>query len=224
VAIDLQRPLLAIDLPGHGHSSASPYGLSSFATHADDLAVVLERRLEGPRPLVGMSLGGLTSITLAHRYPHLVSHLVLVDITPGVTAAKARHITAFVNGPATFNDFEELVARTMAFNPTRSESSLRRGILHNALQRPDGTWVWRHQQHGPATLTAPPVGDLWAALSELETPVTLIRGMREGSVVTNDDETMFLERVQRPVVHHVDAGHSVQGDAPRTLAALLREV
>ena len=28
--------------------------------------------------------------------------------------------------------------------PSRSESSLRRGILHNALQRDDGSWVWRY--------------------------------------------------------------------------------
>ena len=34
----------------------------------------------------------------------------------------------------------------MEFNPTRSESSLRRGILHNALQRDDGSWVWRYRR------------------------------------------------------------------------------
>ena len=100
-------------------------------------------------PLVGMSLGGLCSILVAER-TDLVSALVLLDITPGVNADKAKHVTDFVNGPRTFDDFDDLLARTVAHNPTRSVSSLRRGILHNAVQRPDGTWIWRHQQHAPA--------------------------------------------------------------------------
>src|SRR3712207_8030602 len=54
------------------------------------------------------------------------------DVTPGVTGAKAKQVTDFVNGPASFASFDEILARTVAFNPTRSEASLRRGILHNA--------------------------------------------------------------------------------------------
>ena len=57
---------------------------------------------------------------------------------------KSAPITAFVDGPASFANFDELLARTMEHNPTRSESSLRRGILHNAVQREDGSWVWRY--------------------------------------------------------------------------------
>ena len=42
------------------------------------------------------------------------------------------------------DSFDEILERTMLFNPTRSESSLRRGILHNAKERADGKWVWRY--------------------------------------------------------------------------------
>ena len=79
--------------------------------------------------------------------PELVRSLVLVDITPGVDEHKAGAIVAFVNGPESFPSFDELLARTIEFNPTRSESSLRRGILHNAEQREDGSWVWRYARH-----------------------------------------------------------------------------
>jgi len=40
-----------------------------------------------------MSLGGLCSILVAAERPDLVRSLVLIDITPGVNANKARHIT-----------------------------------------------------------------------------------------------------------------------------------
>jgi pimeloyl-ACP methyl ester carboxylesterase len=170
-----------------------------------------------------MSLGGLVSVVLASERPDLVSSLLLVDITPGVNADKTKHITAFVNGPKTFENFEELLQRTMAHNPTRSESSLRRGILHNAMQLDDGSWVWRHQR-GAGTLAPPPPGDLWDRLGSLTIPVTLVRGMAAGSVVDDEDEAEFLRRVPHGAVIQVEgAGHSVQGDQPVILAGIIRD-
>ena len=223
VALALEQPLIALDLPGHGHSDASPFAGSAIVAHAHDVEWALVQLLSGPRPLVGMSLGGLTSILVAHDRPDLVRSLILIDITPGVNADKARHITDFVNGPTSFDNFDELLERTIAHNPTRSVSSLRRGILHNAVQRSDGTWVWRHQRHPKSDLTVPDAGDLWAKLGELTMPVTLLRGMAPGSVVDDADEAEFLRRLPGATVIHVpDAGHSIQGDAPLELAALIR--
>ena len=222
VALALQQPLIALDLPNHGHSDASPFGSSAIAAHATDVATALEQLVTKPTPLVGMSMGGLTSILIAAAHPELVSSLTLIDITPGVNAEKAKHITAFVNGPTAFDDFDDLLARTIEHNPTRKVSALRRGILHNALQRSDGTWVWRHQQHPKSELTAPVIGNLWDTLSELKMPVTLIRGMAAGSVVDDDDEKELKRRVPHvEIVHVAEAGHSVQGDQPLKLAALL---
>lgn len=222
VALALQRPLLALDLPGHGHSDAGPFGPSAVAPMAVDVQRALEQLVDGPRPLVGMSLGGLTALVVAHDRPDLVSSLVLIDITPGVSAKKARYITDFVNGPVSFRDFDELVERTVLHNPTRTVSSLRRGIFHNALQRSDGTWVWRHQQHPKPELVAAPVGDLWDQLGELTMPVTLLRAMAVGSVVDDEDEAELRRRLPEvTVVHVAGAGHSIQGDAPVELARLL---
>ena len=225
VALALQRPLVAIDLPGHGHSDASPFPASAVASHASDVARAIEQLVLSPTPLVGMSLGGLTALLVAHDRPDLVRSLVLVDVTPGVNAEKARHITDFVNGPTSFADFDELLARTVEHNPTRSRSSLRRGIMHNALQRSDGSWVWRHQQHPRSELSTPDAGDLWAKLAELAMPVTLLRAMASGSVVDDEDEAEFLKRLPGATVVHVpDSGHSIQGDQPLELAALLNRI
>ena len=225
VALALQRPLIALDLPGHGHSDPSPYGSSAIGAHARDLVHAVEQLCAEPVALIGMSLGGLCSLLVASERPDLVRCLVLIDITPGVNSDKARHITNFVNGPATFDNFDELLARTVEHNPTRSVSSLRRGILHNAIQRDDGTWVWRHQRHSPATLEAPPVADLWATVATLTMPVTLLRGMSAGSVVDDDDEAELGRRLPSAQVLHVEgAGHSIQGDQPVKLAELLESV
>jgi pimeloyl-ACP methyl ester carboxylesterase len=224
VALALRRPLVAFDLPGHGHSDAGPFGHGAVASHATDVAVALAQVTDRPIPLVGMSMGGLTAIKVTRDRSDLVSALVLVDITPGLNADKARHITDFVNGPPTFPDFDAILARTVEHNPTRSVSSLRRGILHNAVQNEDGTWVWRHQRHPKSELAAPAVGDLWQSLAELTVPVLLVRGMAKGSVVDDADEAELLKRVPTAsVIRVASAGHSVQGDAPLELARAIAE-
>ncbi|HEX6419414.1 MAG TPA: alpha/beta hydrolase [Acidimicrobiales bacterium] len=224
VALALGRPLVAVDLPGHGHSDGGR-GWVSPQANAEDIAVVVRALAPRARAVVGMSLGGMTALALTQRAPDLVRSLVLVDITPGVTAGKASAITAFIDGPASFDSFDDLLARTVAFNPTRSVSSLRRGILHNAVQREDGSWVWRYARHrpeGPATIEHADFGSLWDAVSAYAGPLMLVRGMRPQSVVDDADEAELLRRRPDARVERIEhAGHSVQGDAPVELAHLL---
>ena len=147
VALALGRPLVAIDMPGHGHSDRPADGAANVPRNAQDVAEMIRVLAPAARAVVGMSLGGLTTLALSAHAPDLVDKMVLVDITPGVNHDKAKDIAAFVNGPESFERFDDLLARTIEFNPTRSEASLRRGILHNAEQREDGSWVWRHARH-----------------------------------------------------------------------------
>jgi pimeloyl-ACP methyl ester carboxylesterase len=148
VALALNIPLMAVDLPGHGHSSWREDATYSPQGMAQDIAQVMELHAKNAVAIVGMSLGGLTCLALANARPELVPHLVLVDITPGVTSKKAKAVLDFINGPQSFASFDELFARTKEHNPTRSESSLRRGILHNAKQIEDGSWQWRYDRRG----------------------------------------------------------------------------
>ncbi len=227
VAMALGEPLLAPDLPGHGHSDSPAPGVGTAPdANAADLAAVLDEHAPAPDLVVGMSLGGLTAIALAAGRPDLVRRLVLVDITPGVTGEKAKAIHDFVRGPATFPSFDDLLARTIEFNPTRSESSLRRGILHNATQLDDGSWVWRHRRDdhavmGDDTVERPDITELWDDLAAYPGPVTLVRGTREQSVVADDDVDELRRRRADATVVEVDAGHSVQGDQPVELARII---
>lgn len=226
VAMALQRPIVAIDLPGHGHSDAPAEGALDVRSNAADVATAVRSLAPDARAVVGMSLGGLTTIALADGHPELVRKVVLVDVTPRVDGPGAAAIVAFVNGPESFADFDELLARTIEFNPTRSVSSLRRGILHNALQRDDGSWVWRYRRFtdGESPERSLPSEDLWAALERIRVPLMLVRGMRSGSVVDDDAEAELRRRQPSARVEHVaEAGHSIQGDDPLELARLLQD-
>lgn len=229
VALALGGSLLAIDLPGHGHSAWRSDGVYSPDVMAQDLAVALDIWAPRARLVAGMSLGGLTSLALAHRRGDLVEHLVLVDITPGVDRTKAAAVIAFVDGPQRFDRFEDLLERTIAHHPTRSVSSLRRGILHNAHPQPDGSWAWRYDRGSHTRAMAEDGEDaaqrfaqgLWDALGGLENQVTLVRG-GDSPVVDDADVAEFRRRRPTGEVHVVaGAGHSVQGDRPVELAAIL---
>lgn len=230
VLLALDRPAIAIDLPGHGHSDGPDPGAATVRGLASDISAAIRALSSSVRVVVGMSLGGLTAIALTDIAPELVPALVMVDILPDPDPAAARSITDFLDGPDMFEDFEEILARTIQFNPTRSVSSLRRGILHNAVQLPDGRWQWRHRRHrgsfprqdsaGPAELAA----DLWEALANFRGPLLLVRGMAAGTVVTDAHVTRLREVAPSARVQPVrDAGHSVQGDQPVELARLLDE-
>lgn len=234
VVLAMDVPAVCLDLPGHGHSdSAAAFDPSALPLqqNAADVATVVRALAPAAEMIVGMSLGGLTSLALARDEPDLVNKLVLIDITPGVNQDKTKQITDFVNGPASFPSFEELLERTIQFNPTRTVASLRRGILHNALQRDDGTWVWRYRRDDAPPLPEvdgqaqrPSTAGLWDAVSDLEMPVMFVRGMRPQSVVSDEDEAELVRRQPGVRVEHVaDAGHSVQGDTPVELAAMLAD-
>jgi pimeloyl-ACP methyl ester carboxylesterase len=229
VALALDRPLVAIDLPGHGHSDGPGVAGASHraGTLAADVAVAVAALAPDADAVVGMSLGGLTAIALAALDPELVRRLVLVDITPGVDRAKAKAITDFVRGPATFASFDEILARTIAHNPTRTESSLRRGILHNAEQLDDGSWRWRYRRDDEFFASDDDIdatAGMWDALGGVSVPVLLARGMLPQSVVDDADEAELLRRVPHAqVVHFPNAGHSVQGDMPVELATAIAE-
>ncbi|MGH8976687.1 MAG: alpha/beta fold hydrolase [Acidimicrobiia bacterium] len=227
VALALDRPLVALDLPGHGHSAHRADHAYWPAENARALEIAVRELAPDARVVAGMSLGGLSSIALADRARDLVRELVLVDVTPGVTREKGSAIAQFIDGPEYFESFDEILQRTIAFNPTRSEQSLRRGIMHNAIEDPDGRWRWRYDLprrgsgEGDDGQIIPGLDTLWDAISNSTAPLTLARGSLSPVVDDADVAELLRRRPDARVVVFDGAGHSIQGDQPLELAEFL---
>ena len=105
---------------------------------------------------------------------------------------QGKAILDFVNGPQTFPSFDDIMKRTMEHNPTRTEASLRRGILHNAHQLDDGSWAWRYDRRHRGgegegdVVDAIASNPLWDDLSSLAMPILLLRGSLSPVVDDND--------------------------------------
>ena len=229
VALALDRPLVAIDLPGHGHSGHR----DDHVYWPADNAVAIEKAVRALAPdaalVVGMSLGGLTALALADRAPDLVRQLVLVDVTPGVNREKSSAIAKFIDGPEFFESFDEILERTIAFNPTRSgvvaaardpaqrDRDIRRSLA--LALRP----ARRGSGEGEGGQIMPGLTDLWDAVSRLRMPLTLVRGSLS-PVVDDEDVAELLRRCPTAIVEVVEgSGHSVQGDKPLELARILAD-
>jgi pimeloyl-ACP methyl ester carboxylesterase len=223
VALALKRPLVAVDLPGHGHSDWRKDLHYGPPTNAEDVAVAIRELAPDARMVVGMSLGGLTSFCLAARHPDLVRKLVIVDVTPGTDREKASAIVDFISGPQSFPSFDEILERTIEYYPTRTVSSLRRGVLHNASEQDDGSWVWRYDrghlpegERGPVDFTT-----LWDDVAATKCPLLLLRGSLSPVVGDEDVEELLRRRPDAQVQVVEGAGHSIQGDRPVELARIL---
>ena len=227
VALALGRPLVAVDLPGHGYSDHRPAHDYGPVSMAGDVAVAIEALAPRAEAVVGMSLGGLTAICLAADHGHLVRRLGIVDVTPGTDHKKAEPIIAFVDGPEHFDSFEAILERTVEHNPTRSESSLRRGVLHNAHEMEDGRWTWNYDRlrdwktGGGAE---PAFEGLWERVSRIAAPTALWQG-GAWSVIDDADVAEWTRRLPETVHAVVEgAGHSIQGDRPLELVALIEDL
>jgi pimeloyl-ACP methyl ester carboxylesterase len=221
VALALDRPLVAVDLPGHGHSDWRDDHDYRPEALAADLATALAGLAPSARLVVGMSLGGLAALCLAQAHPELVPRLALVDITPGLDRARAEPILAFLDGPPRFDSFQEILDRTIAFSPGRSPSARHRGVLHNTRQLPDGSWSWRWDPGAASRADAAGSEALWPLVDAISVPVLLLRGSRS-RVASDADAAEFLRRQPLAQVEVVPgAGHSIQGDRPVDLAGRL---
>jgi esterase len=227
VIVGLGEPALAVDLPGHGHSSWRDDADYSPRRNAATLAPVLNHLAPNADLVVGMSLGGLTAVGLAATAPDLVRELVLVDVTPSALrrhaelTADQRGTVALMHREREFASFQSMLELTTAAAPHRDVKSLRRGVFHNSRRLDDGRWTWRYD-----TIRAIPEFDsLWADLAELPAPITLVRGGTSG-FVTDEDAAELARRAThfRGVRIVDDSGHSVQSDQPRVLVDILRGV
>ncbi len=227
VALALGRPLIAIDLPGHGHSARRGDRDYGPWRNAEAVAAVLDQAAPLALAVVGMSLGGVTAIRLAATRPDLVRRLVIVDVTPQVQdpvrqlSRADQGAVALIAGPPTYDSFEVMAEAAISASPRRPRSAVERGVRHNSVQLPDGRWTWRYDLFNqPAGLAD--FSPLWDDVAAITAPVMLVRG-GDSSFVRDADLDHF--RQLQPALRAetvADSGHAVQSDQPLALARLLK--
>ncbi len=218
---------LTVDARGHGDSDWAKdgnYGIDAFVGDV----VVLLRTLDRPAVLVGASLGGITSLTIAGEHPELVAALVLVDVVIRNEPRGVERIRDFMTArPDGFATLDEVADAIAAYNPNRPRPRNLEGLRKNVRQGEDGRWRWHWD---PVFMSIPDEPQrlvrqerLRAAADRLVAPTMIVRGMRSDIVSDEGIEDMRRRVPGARVVEVGAAGHMVAGDDNDVFAGALED-
>ncbi|NNJ11840.1 2-succinyl-6-hydroxy-2,4-cyclohexadiene-1-carboxylate synthase [Chloroflexales bacterium ZM16-3] len=217
-----QRRVVAVDLPGHGRSTAQCLTPSMPQCSADLLALMDELG-HTQFDLLGYSLGGRVALHLAAAAPERVRALILESASPGLAdpaerAARAAADDALADrivaeGLEWFVDYWQGIPlfASQAAMPAEARAALRARRLRNS---PAGLAC---SLRGMGTGRQQP---LWDQLSELDMPTLLITGALDAKFVAINQQMNNIMSSS----HHTSllgAGHAAHLERPQAFAELV---
>lgn len=217
---------LALDQRGHGDSEWSPEMEYSRSAQVWDLECFVAEMGIDKFILVGMSMGGLNSLQYAGKHSDRLWGLVIVDVGPDLHIEGARKITDFTSQFTELPSIEAFVERAMKFNPRRDPALLRRSLVNNLRQLPDGRWTWKYDQRHRVTWDLEQMkqeqAELWKDIPHIGCPTLIVRGA-QSQVLFDEDAARLADALPNGRwVRIENAGHTVQGDNPKDLIGAMR--
>jgi acyl transferase domain-containing protein/pimeloyl-ACP methyl ester carboxylesterase/aryl carrier-like protein len=228
--------VLAPDQRGHGLSQhvgpEGSYYLMDFLADADTL---LRQVALAPVTLVGHSMGASLAAMLTAARPGAVSRLVLVEsmLAPHRAHRNSSEVlSAHLNGiewemkPQTFPDANVAAQRLREFYPAMAAPQAMKMAARLLEPCSDGLrWRWDERirslagiaYHGTFDLEAP---RFLSILSEIQVPVTLVRGT-ESEIVSSEQTATQLEVLREGRGETLGGGHNLHVDCPIELAGVI---
>jgi esterase len=217
--------VLCFDQRGHGDSDWAPDGDYTRQTQAADVDAITDALGLRRFVLVGMSMGGVNSITFTARHPHKVRALIVVDVSPEIQAKGVENIRSFIQAPDELDSFEAFVERAHQFNPRRSLQNIRSRLSHNLKQLPNGKWTWKYDKAlraGERSFQASALHNLWEDVRAIRCPTLIIKG-GESDILSSESATKLQQAIAGSQLAVIPgAGHSVMGDNPAGFVAATR--
>jgi esterase len=217
----------ALDQRGHGDSDWEPGADYSIAAQREDVKGFADGLGLNRLILVGQSMGAINALAFAVQYPERLRALVMIDAGPEMRRPGSRRIRDFVQDVAAAPSLEAIIERALAFNPRRDAAILRKSLMHNLRQQPDGSWRWKYDHRRFQNLGREghmaERRRLGESLARVTCPTLIVRG-RDSDVFHEEDAVHLAGRL--PHGRHItiaEAGHTVQGDNPKALVAALRD-
>ena len=227
VALKRRFHAVAMDLRGHGDSDWSDEGDYAHATHASDVAALIDHLGWNKLVLAGLSLGGLAAMTFASERSDKLAALVIVDVGPELNPGGVGRIIGFTGGPGELDSVDAFIERSIEYNPRRKREQLRYSLAHNLKQLPNGRYAWKYdrrigQRRDSAGERAPvQFDDMWERLRAITCPTLVVRGAQSDVFAEETGRRMAETIPDCRFVTVPDAGHTVPMDnAPGFLKVL----
>ncbi len=208
----------ALDQRGHGDSEWSrELDYSVDAMVADAAAFIADQNINRPI-VVGHSMGGRVTLSLALQNPTIARALVIVDVGPELSEQGTKTIVDFVANNVEFDDIEVFVENVQKYDKFRTRAHIERTVKYNMLRRVDGKYVSKVDHRRL------PIKNSELTLDSMRTiacPVLVVRG-EESNIFEPDAARRFSETLpQGTLVTVPGCGHNVHsGNTPGFLAAV----
>ncbi|WP_151718590.1 alpha/beta fold hydrolase [Gemmobacter serpentinus] len=212
-----RRDVMAVDMRNHGFSPHFPG--HSYPELAEDLAEVI-RANGGQVDLLGHSMGGKASMTLALAYPPLVRRLVVADIAP---VAYPHDQTQYIHAMRGM-DLRDLTTRAEAdrrLAQTVPEAPLRAFFLQSLDLKAEGGPRWR-LNFDALEREMPKIVGWHDPEGQFDGPTLFLTGAESGYVRPENRPTI---RAHFPNAHFAKlagAGHWLHADKPREFEDTLK--
>lgn len=144
--------IIALDLPGHGHSQHLPAGCDYSIWQSLPLILQVIEQIDAPVHLVGHSMGGNIATLLAASFPDSIQSLTLIDaLGPLVTDEQdcAKQLRQGINDSLkpsadskNYSSLDQAMSSRLKVTPFFNAQTLKPIIERNMQQTDDG-FVWR---------------------------------------------------------------------------------
>ncbi|MBK6774733.1 MAG: alpha/beta fold hydrolase [Flavobacteriales bacterium] len=210
--------VLLVDQRDHGRSPHTTH--ISYPNMAGDVHALIVALGLNNVVLVGHSMGGKTAMVFAQRWPDLLKHLVVLDISPREHEDNHAHIVdALRTADLSTNNRKDVEAHIKAHI---KEPGVVQFILKNLHWKTPEQLAWRMNVEGLSR-------DLEHILASIgpetvRVPTLFIRG-GQSDYITREDIPQIKEQFPNSRIETIDyAGHWVHAQAPQEVMEFIRSV
>ncbi len=208
--------ILSIDLPDHG---LSPHTKTfSFEIYANSVIACLKLHGLANVILVGHSLGGKVAMAVAHKIPHIVNALVVLDIAPVAYSPRHHEVFAGLNNI----DLTSISSRKDA-QVALAEHVLDAGtqafLLKGLYQNTDKQWSWRFNLAGIQKNYA--LLSDWQYSGELYSGNTLFIKGADSDYLLAEHQSVISPMFPNAKAKIVQAGHWLHAQKPQIVNSVI---
>ncbi|PBC65653.1 alpha/beta hydrolase [Streptomyces sp. Tue6028] len=200
------RRVIRLDLRGHGESSGS--GVRTIAELAKDVLALLDHMKVERFVLIGHSMGGMISQTIALSHPERLERMVLVNSISRMTYSRGRGL---LMAASTLAPFKVFIAANIqrAFAPGHPREEIREYV--------------RASGDTPREVVMTLYGamrafDVLDRVGEIRTPTLMVHGYHDIQLPVSQMLRM-AKAYPDAVVRILDAGHELPVEKPEELTA-----
>ncbi|GGN49822.1 carboxylesterase [Streptomyces albiflavescens] len=203
-----KRRVIRLDLRGHGESSGA--GVRTIEELARDVLALLDHLKVERFVLVGHSMGGMISQTIALSHPERVERMALVNSISRMTYSRGRGL---LMGASTLVPFKLFVATNIqrAFAPGYPREEIREYVRASADTPREVVMT---------LYGAMRAFDVLDRVGEIRTPTLLVHGYHDIQLPVSQMLRM-AKAYPDAVVRIVDAGHELPVEKPAELTSAL---